>query len=184
MKFFTFEAYDEWYGVGIATGLDNSFRQYQVHLNSMRGVLPQSILELAVLGGVDDGLVVRVKHDLKRNLLKFVIRCGHLQMGYYDLELTYIGVCLAPEDKQTLQKICVDNRLQYCDLAFHELDIGSNGGVEHRFLFHYLDWSISEQRLGRLSFAIGCKELHWKALPRKSRRILKIENRYHATPAN
>src|SRR5687768_9470955 len=113
-----------------------------------------------MLPGVDDGLVVEVQHQRPQKTLRMVLRCGDLQMGYYDLILTYEGASLTPRDEQTLARVARttrDHRRHECDLAYHEVDVvdmvetSDGGGIEHRFLFHPGVW-----------FAIRCDALHWE----------------------
>lgn len=92
MKFFTIDCYNSWYSeYEDSRRLKVAFQQYQHHLEAMQGVLPAEVLALAELRGTDDGLVVEVKHDREGRVLTLILRCGDLQMGYYDLRLHYEG---------------------------------------------------------------------------------------------
>ena len=51
----------------------------------MQSFFPADLLALARLPGVDDGLVVFVRHDLARQVLSLTLRAGDRQMGYCDL---------------------------------------------------------------------------------------------------
>lgn len=65
------------------------FRQaYAHHLEKMRGMLPEHVIELATLPGVEDGLIEEYVYDKNEHTLRLVLLCGYLQMGYYDLIIT------------------------------------------------------------------------------------------------
>ena len=81
------------------------FERYRRHLEAMRGVLPPEVLELAVLPGVDDGLIVEVHHVRSQGMLLLILRCGDLQMGYYDLVLTYEGAEITLEHEWALARL-------------------------------------------------------------------------------
>ncbi len=121
------------------------------------------------LVGVDDGLVAQVRHNRINHVLTLVLRCGHLQMGYYDLVLTYEEVILLPQDEQMLAHVARttrdDGRHKF-DLANHELDRAENGSIEHRLLFHPNVW-----------FTIRCGALHWQTVSRSDRRLPPLSDR-------
>lgn len=177
MKFFTLEAYNAWYEAYEEDGaLLNAWNRYKDHLGELRGVLRESVLKLADPYGMEDGLVVRVDHDRERRVLKLVLRCGHLQMGYYDLELTYIDASIIPEHEKILASIArstKSHRTHQSDLAYHELDATEDGRIEHRFLFHPGKW-----------FEIRCGLLQWDRLQRHGRSFPYYKDRYAGGPSS
>src|SRR6267142_3705339 len=171
MRFFTLEFYrseiDE-------AGARQVFGRYSQHLEHMKGVLPEEVIALGRLGGVDDGLVVSVCRDVSHGKLRLIMRCGDLQMGYYDLALEYEDVGILPEHDQTLAWIArttkTDGR-HACDVAYHEVDQASNGQIEHRILFHPGVW-----------FAVRCRILRWQRIERPNRSIPRLRDRYPGGP--
>ncbi len=73
---------------------------YARHLEQMRAVLPEQVLELATLPGVEDGLIVEYFYDENACTLRLVLLCGNLQKGYYDLVINYSDVEISPEHKK------------------------------------------------------------------------------------
>lgn len=172
MKFFTLEVY---------RSLRNTYdklhaaeKSYTQHRAELQGVLLDTVLDLSVLTGVDDGLLVRVKHERNKKRLVLVLRCGYSQIGYYDLVLTYHGTTIEPQHDRTLAFIARStkgHRTHTSDLAYHELDTTDDGGIEHRFLFHPGVW-----------FAICCTSLEWERVPRPDRRLPNMPDRYPGGP--
>ena len=150
------------------------YQQYLRHLDEMQGVLPTDVLALARLKGVEDALVVKVRHDRTRRVLSLTLRAGYIGIGYYDLVLTYQGAEIAPEDEQTLALVARTTRGAWrheSDLVFHELDRTDDGRIEHSMLFHY----------GR-AFIIRCDALVWVRLPRPGRSFPRPFDRFVGGP--
>ena len=82
MKYFTPEACDTFDEIEPFRKVNE---QYRRHLTYLRGILPEKVLELAEPSGMENALVVHVAHDRTRGSLRLVLRCGDLQMGYYNL---------------------------------------------------------------------------------------------------
>jgi hypothetical protein len=59
------------------------FKACQRHHESLKGRVPEHALALLNLEGVDDGLLVAADYQRAERALKIMLRCGHLQMGYY-----------------------------------------------------------------------------------------------------
>lgn len=150
-----------------------AFERYSHHLEQLQGILPARVLELATLPGVDDGLVVQVKHDRARALLTLVLRCGDLQMGYYDLRLIYEGASITPADEHTLARLARRTKCPYDgpDVAYHELDAAPEGGIEHRLLFHR-----------GYEFSIRCRALRWEQVSLPDRRLPPRRHRFSHGP--
>ena len=162
--------------MGIGNNARSAAERYAQHLESLRGVLPANVLALAKLHGIDDGLIVRVQYDREQRHLTLILRCGHLQMGYYDLVLAYEDAFLSPQDEWTLAKIAraaTPNGWPRSDVAIHEVDRTKADGIEHRFLFHPGVW-----------FAIRCRALHWKRVRRPNQRVPLLPDRFPGGPAH
>lgn len=168
MKFFTMD-YDELNRDSKENGVPSPFERYTRHLESLKDVLSAEVLALAQIQGIDDGLIVRVKHNRAKALLTLVLRCGNFQMGYYDLILTYIGAKLLPRDERVLAhaaRTTRDYSRLIFDIEYHELD-WIESGIEHRLLFHEHIW-----------FTIRCRALHWKTISRPNQKLPHSWNRF------
>ena len=172
MKYFTLD----WYHT-VEDNFDRQeaiYQQYLRHLDEMQGVLPTDVLALARPKGVEDALVVKVRHDRTRRVLSLTLRAGYIGIGYYDLVLTYQGAEITPEDEQTLALVARTTRGAWrheSDLAFHELNRTDDGRIEHSILFHY----------GR-AFTIRCDALDWVRLPRPGRSFPRSFDRFVGGP--
>ncbi len=173
MKYFTLDSYH--------AEDDNNFskqrlvdQKYLRHLDEMQGVLPTDMLALARLKGVEDALVVKVRHNRTRRILSLTLRAGYIGTGYYDLVLTYQGTEITPEDEQTLALVArttKDSSWHESDLVRHELDRAEDGRIEHGLLFHP----------GR-AFTIRCDGLVWVRLPRRGRSFPRSFDRFVGGP--
>lgn len=175
MKFFRLDVYNSRYCANEKdcawVAACNNYRHY---LAGLQGVLPDRVMTLALLPGVHDGLVVVVKHDRCKHILSLTLRCGDLEMGYYDLILRYEEAEISSEDEQLLARIArstKSNRRHESDLYYHELDLTDNGRIEHRFLFHPGVW-----------FAIRCRSLVWDRIERPNRTLPRLKDRFPDGP--
>jgi hypothetical protein len=167
MRFLTLEVYK-------SGDTRAAFARYTQYLEGLRGVLPDHVLELARLPGVDDGLVVEVHHAVSAQVLLLVLRCGDLQMGYYDLVLTYEDATISPGDEWTLAKIARTTKGAWhhsFDLYYHEVDSAGEDRIEHRMFFHPGVW-----------FGIRCRELRWTKRPRPDRELPSLADRFPGGP--
>lgn len=139
------------------------FRQANAHhLEKMRGVLLDHVLELATLPGVDDGQIEEYSYDKNERTLYLVLLCGDLQMGYYDLIITYKNVEVSLDHEKTLAYLAqsVDEHIH---LHRFEVDVTEDGRIEHR-----LEFFTSEENTW---FAIRCEELNWEKIERPKQRF-------------
>jgi hypothetical protein len=174
MRYFTLDAYNHWYEYYDDKALDEVFDRYTRHLEAMKGILPDEVLVLADLRGVDDGLVIRAQHDREERVLRLTMRCGDLRIGYYDLVLVYEGASISAEHDQVLAWVARStkgHRTYACDVAYHEVDRSDDGRIEHRLLFHPGVW-----------FAIRCDRLRWEQISRPDRRLPQFRDRYPGGP--
>jgi hypothetical protein len=170
MKFVTKRIYNTWK----PEPWRKAFDAYDKHREDLKGILPDSILELSDPSLLDDGLVIKVDHDRVKRKLVLTLRCGNLQIDYYDIVITYLGAKISPKHDRTLAKIARStNFLQTYDndIHFHEITVTKCGRITHRFLFN-----------PGVQFAISCKSLTWKKVPRKGRSFLNVPDRYLGGP--
>lgn len=176
MKFFTLDIYHKGY---LGTGEDplvTAGRRYAQHREQMKGILPAEVLALAELPGVDDGLVIEVVHDREQRVLTLTMRCGDLQIGYYDLVLTYEDASITADHEWNLAQIArttETDRVHRSDVAYHEVDRTEDGQVEHRILFHPGIW-----------FATRCRALRWEQIPRPNRKLPRRKDRFPGGPTS
>jgi len=171
MKFFTLDVYKE---EDSSKPFAAAMAAYNEHLAALRGVLPDDLLTLAHLPGVDDGLVVKVHHVRRLKALQLTLRCGGLPMGYFDLVLNYEGIELSPQTAWTLARIArttkSDSRHEH-DVAYHEIDRSEAGGVTHRFLFH-----------PGVLVQFSCQCLRWEKIARPDRTLPSLPDRFPEGP--
>ena len=170
MKFVTKRVYNTWKFETWTEAFDANRR----HIEGLKGVLPDSIIELAEPYLLDDGLVLKVVYDRAKKTLTLVLRCGNLQIDYYDIIITYVGAKITPKHDQTLANIARStNEFQGYghDIHFHEITVAKDRRITHRFLFN-----------PGVQFAISCKSLTWRKIPRKGRNFAKVEDRYVGGP--
>jgi hypothetical protein len=144
----------------------DTWADYQSHLENLRGQVPDSLLELALLPGVDDGLIVGTQTLMQGRLFILILRCGDFPEGYYDLVLKYRHVEIDDQDREKLLHLAKLHRQNiHGDLAYHEIAITEEGRIEHCFLFH----ENSYASLPYQEVTIRCRELHWEKVSRPNR---------------
>jgi hypothetical protein len=172
MKFFTLDIYhspDNDARLFIAAA-----KAYERHLAGLRDVLPDELLDLANLPIVDDGLLVEARRNRSLGTLHLVLRCGNLQVGYYDLVLHYEGIQLSRETAWTLAQIArttTNDRRHAHDVACHEVDRSETGGVEHRLLFN-----------PGVVIVLSCQRLWWQKIDQPDRTLPALTDRFPEGP--
>ena len=182
MKFFTLETYNAWYH-----GPDNEshkvlrlkqaeFARYTGYIESLRGQIPDELITLALLRGVDDGLIADAYHDRAERLFTLTLACGDAETGAFDLLLRYEDADISPDDLRLLARLA-RGMLPMCDLYRHEIELMDGGRIVHRLLFHPGVW-----------VAIECRALTWTKvatfggkLPRRGRSP-RIRDRFPRRP--
>lgn len=120
------------------------------------------------------------RHDRPKRVLQIVLRGGHLQAGYYNLGLTYVGADISPEHESVLAEIASSTytEIEYtADLYRHEVDLSEDDLIEHRLIFSSSMYSGSDEKAWPW-FTIRCRELHWQVIPKTSRRLPSMKDRY------
>ncbi len=118
---------------------DRVLGAYQRHLAGLLPDLPPAVQTLATSINIHDGLLWEAITDPKQASLRLVLRCGDLQVGYFDLELEYQQVDFVPELTHALRRLSVvrldGTQGPYPNEAMHdEVDRGGEFLV-HRILF-------------------------------------------------
>ncbi len=149
------------------------FESYSKHLETLKGILPDAALALATLPGLDDGIIVEASHDREQARLVLILRCGDLQVGYFDLVLTYDDAEISPIDERILARLSRSSDGDWRpDIAYHELNITTTGRIEHSLIFHP----------GR-SFSIRCCKLEWEKIHRPNQVLPPLLDRFPGGPA-
>jgi hypothetical protein len=129
MKYFT----REW-----ASGMlserkwESVYPRYRRHIANILPLLPDNIARLETEIIIHDGLIRGVAVNRKPGTLSLELRCGDLQVGYYDLNLHYSGVAFSKLDLSTLATVARDPDTE---CLYDELDI-ENKQYVHRILFY------------------------------------------------
>lgn len=126
MQFFT----SDWLK---GNSVDDAPGAYRDHLLAIAPRLPGRVLEFTRTANIHDGRIQRVSYKAGGEMA-MLLRCGDVQVGYHDLELTYHHLCLARSDLRSLAAICLDPAEE---LLYDEFDI-KDDLVVHRILFSSL----------------------------------------------
>jgi len=127
MKFFTREMIS---GELPETEFNATCKAYQQHIEQMLISSPKAIAELAEIS-LHDGLIRRVVLDHGANELLLALRCGDLQIGYFDLDIRYSGVALAPQQLKLISRRANDRSTE---ILADEFDMETDGRFVHRLL--------------------------------------------------
>lgn len=104
---------------------------YQQHIQVISDFAPVAIADLSKTN-LHDGLIRRVVVKHNTNELLLSLRCGDLQVGYFDLELLYSGVSL---DIQLLKVLSRRAHDKQTEILADEIDAAADGRFVHRLLF-------------------------------------------------
>lgn len=174
MKFFTLDDYnegnlDEW------TRFKQAYDASLAHLQELRARHPSDVWEIADPFLVDDALIAEIQFDRVKRGMKIVLRCGNLQIGYFDLILRYENVEISHESEFVLATVAraTKTSVEYWghDCYRHEIDLTDDGRFDHHFLFH-----------PGLSLTLRCTSLTWERIPRPGRKLPRTRDRFPGGP--
>lgn len=111
--------------------VDSRSKAYQQRIDSLMDALPKDIAELTRIN-LHDGLIRRVTVDNEAHLLSLVLRCGDLQVGYFDVDLHYSGITLTTQQLQVLSRRAHD---RHTEILADEIDMAADGRFVHRLIF-------------------------------------------------
>ena len=106
-------------------------KKYREHLLPLLRQWPTPVRMLANSISLHDGFICKFAWDTQKATLFLRLRCGDLQVGYFDLNLHYFGVLLSPLDWGNLLAISTS---RMCSALYDEVD-EENGRFVHRILF-------------------------------------------------
>ncbi len=173
MKFFTEEMCKTLNRDQGIRNLNAAWANYRNDIEVHREVLGSHLSTLALMNGMNDGLVCKVLHDQNKKILEILLRCGDLQVGYFDLHLKYIDAEITPEHEHILAHTArtTQNRRRVEAIYAHEVGISEDGRFEHRIIFESWIW-----------LQINCRELKWQRVDRDNRTIPDSEERFPGYP--
>lgn len=141
MKYFT----PAWHRGDLDDEASNrAFEDYQRHLTSLLPNLPPEVRRLATRINIHDGLLWEVAVNLEMDTLRLTLRCGDLQVGYFDLDLEYEQVDFVPELTEAMRKLAVAQlnlpKSRSSNSALYDEVDRNDAFVVHRILFWHEDW--------------------------------------------
>jgi hypothetical protein len=129
MKYFTREWMEGQYS-------DEAFEKvipsYWRYVEQLMHRLPPSVAELAKEVNLHDGLFRKVIVNRQESSLALYLRCGDLQVGYFDQDLFYSGVDLTALALPVLAARARDRKTM---IEYDEVDMDDQGQFVHRIIF-------------------------------------------------
>ena len=105
---------------------------YEQHLDVLAPALPAPVRVLARELVLHAARIRRVGLDRRGRELRLELRCGDERLGWYDLDLTYLGAIL---DAADVARLAAAARAPETRLLFDEVDAAPDGAFLHRLLF-------------------------------------------------
>jgi len=103
---------------------------YQRHLQTLN--LPPSVRDLSSLNP-HDAHILDVQHEPSVHVLRLRLRCGDLQVGYFDALLNFSGVIIQSDHLARLIEV---KRPAKLEILYDEVDRSSADLFEYRLLLH------------------------------------------------
>ena len=164
MQFFT----REWLSGGLDDAkFEATIPAYEAHLDRILPVLPGTVQALARGVNLHDGLIRSVELRTNRRTLKLALRCGDLQVGYFDVDLVYGGVDWGASNLKELASIA---RNVHTEVQYDEVDADATNGesrLVHRIIF---------APKGEIEIVFATLGL--KLVPRRGREVVRTPNVY------
>ena len=109
----------------------SSLSGYHQHLANISAHLSSQVREFIKVVDLHDGLIRKIVIDHTEKTLGLDLRCGNLQVGYYDVDIQYRGIQLGRPVVAILAGVAQAEG----EILSDELDIVDDGGFEHRIIF-------------------------------------------------
>lgn len=144
MNYFT----PAWHSSGIEDEDNAIYKKYPGHLALLLPHWPPDVQRLAGRINLHDGLIRELAWNIGEATLHLRLRCGDLQVGYFDLDLDYSGMLLSPLDwgSLLLLKGSVKNERRFSEALYDEVDEEA-GRFVHRILFFLSRRGRSSRRI-------------------------------------
>lgn len=107
-------------------------KEYASHLEQLMSTLPVKVQAFAREVNLHDGLFREVVIDRFKSEVTLRLRCGDLQVGYFDLDVTYQGADLDSIDLAALRAAA---EAPGTEILHDELDVHPSGRVIHSIIF-------------------------------------------------
>jgi hypothetical protein len=160
MKYFTRE-----YQNGHLTDneVDKRRFDYNLHINAIHSNLTDNIKSFIKEINLHDGIIQLVKVNRNSDNLSFMIRCGDLQVGYYDAEITYVGIDLNNTNLESIRAVAIAKNEE---ILYDEFDI-DDGYFTHCYLCY-----------PKYEFMIRFKDLRFSRVDKPDRKIEVFKKKY------
>jgi hypothetical protein len=144
----------QWHRGGLSDAeSDAVVEAYRRHLEALLPVMPATVRELAQWVSLHDGRFRGAQVHRSAGTLTLELRCGDLQRGYFDVDLTCGGVNFA---SSTLADLAAAVRNTKSECLADEIDTADDGSWLHRIL-------IDPDR--EVTIAFGTLNLHVSPRP-------------------
>lgn len=175
MNYFTpdlYQALNDWDALPDALErLKEANSRYSARLEQIRNSLSSEVSAAAGAWIVNDALISKLRQSDNPKELELVLRCGDLQVGYFDLEFSYDSPEISSQDLKSLIKVASNVRGNRRYGGWHawvqEIDMLKDGRIEHRMFFHNAGIVL-----------VRCRGIHVARIEKSSRRLQPFPNRY------
>lgn len=162
MKYFT----AEWHRGDLSDADCTAVQEaYSKEIATLRPHLPPALVTL-VDTNLHDGRFRRVVFDHASKELTFELRCGDLQVGYFDLDLAYRGVDL---DERRLSELIHLANGPRVEILYDEVGVEGESFV-HRYLF----WPYRELDIGFRALSLQATPVRNRDIPESSERVVQL----------
>jgi hypothetical protein len=134
MKYFT----SAWARGELEDESGTAFAEYKKHLAFLLPQMPPDVRILATNTNLHDGMLLKKVLDTEQDTLLLILRCGDLQVGYFDLELHYLHMPSVPPATEGLESLVANpsrKNLHRSEALYDEVDMEGDVFV-HRILFY------------------------------------------------
>jgi hypothetical protein len=164
MRFFTVAFHQDALGPG---GPDAVLAAYDRHLDLLAPRLPAPVRVLARELVLHDARVRRAVLDRRGRELRLELRCGDERVGWYDLDLTYLGAIVDAVDVAALAAAA---RAPNGRVLFDEVDAEPGGAFLHRLLF----WPYRETEVMFRALALRLLPRAEASVPEFTERFIEV----------
>lgn len=153
MKYFT----QEWHELYPDNHATKQIRKdYHDHLISILPGLPTMLQELATSTNLHDGLFRRVCWDSINRNLELGLRCGDLQVGYFDLDIVYLSTTQSDTDISGIVA-CAEN--PESEILYDEIDVDQPKYTHRILLWPYKEVEICFSDFSMRKTPVGSKKV-------------------------
>lgn len=121
----------EWSEEVDAAETDRAHQAYLQHLRQIEERLSSDLRKLATDVSLHDALFKAFDYDDSASVLEIRLRCGDLQVGYFDLDLHYEGACIVNGYTPALAAAVHNPKTE---VLYDEVDVADGSLFEHRML--------------------------------------------------